>query len=187
MDEQNVPPCDDIARVALMWSKIDDKLHSSQQQRTAGLEGMGLWTLGESYCGDPLTDGFIPAWFVIEKVGKRKGIALADRLVAAGLWETAEFSGEKGWNSVGFLPRNWSREKVLAEREKTAKRQAAWRERQKDDGASNGVSNDFGNAHPDQTRPEVVVLLVRTHQDASPAGHPRARTKTTCEIVSSTL
>lgn len=142
-----------------MWSKIDDKLHSSQQQRTAGLEAMGLWTLGESYCGDQLTDGFIPAWFVIEKTGsKRKGVALADKLVAAGLWYRAVLVAEKGWNSVGYLDRNKSKEWVLADRAKTAKRLAEWRRKQAELVAlaeqGNAVTNGVSNALPDPTRPD---------------------------------
>jgi hypothetical protein len=137
-----------------MWSKIDDKLHSSQQARTAGLEGIGLWTLAESYCGDQLTDGFIPSWWVFKEMGKTKGAKLADRLVAAEIWEPAQLGDEKGWNSVGFLPRNKSREWVLADRAKTAKRQAKWREDHKDDEESNAVSNGVRNGCPDQTRPD---------------------------------
>ena len=109
---------------------------------------------GESYCGDQLTDGFIPAWLVIEKCGKRRGIALADKLVTAGLWERAELGVEKGWNSVGYVPRIKSKVAVLEDRAKAAKRQADWRERQAEEAARNAVSNDASNAYPGQARPD---------------------------------
>jgi hypothetical protein len=163
-----------------MWSKIDDKLHSSQQAHDAGLEALGLWTICESWIGDQLTDGFVPAWWVFQTVGKRKAVALADKLVAVGAWERAVFSAENcenadkfvaeravfsaenGWLSVGYLERNKSREWVLAERAKAAKRQAKWREDHRDDGdtddESNAVSNAVRNAYPDPTRPDQTLL-----------------------------
>ncbi|OSC22102.1 hypothetical protein B8W69_26990 [Mycobacterium vulneris] len=118
-----------------MWSKLDDKLHNHQKARKAAtngqgkpdLEPLGLWVVCLSYCGDQLTDGFVPAWYVATWVPGRKGVALADRLVAAGLWERAELDGEKGWQFHDFLALNPCREKVLADREASAKRQAAWR------------------------------------------------------------
>ncbi|WP_062906412.1 hypothetical protein [Mycobacterium avium] len=110
-----------------MWCKLDDKLHNHQKARRAGLEAMGLWTVCLSYCGDQLTDGFVPAWYVATWIPGRKGVALADRLVAAGLWERAELDGEKGWQVHDYLAHNPSREKVIADREAAAKRQAAWR------------------------------------------------------------
>lgn len=168
-----------------MWSKIDDKLHASQQARTAGLEAMGLWALGESYCGDQLTDGFIPAWWVIEKVGQRKGVTLADRLVRANLWERSVFGAEKGWNSVDFLDRNKSRKWVLDERAKTAKRQAEWRLRQQDDTQRNAVtnvvshvvSNAVSNACPDQTRPDhQKIASSRSDETDENAAHAKRAT-----------
>jgi hypothetical protein len=148
-----------------MWSKIDDKLHSSQQQRTAGLEAMGLWTLGESYCGDQLTDGFIPAWFVAEKCGQRKGVALADRLVRAQLWERAVFGAEKGWLSVGYVPRNKPAEQVLADREAERLRKAEQRRKAKEEREAEELSRQLSQRdtglrpgvrtpRPDQTRPD---------------------------------
>ena len=65
-----------------------------------GLEpaAIGLWTMGNVYCWDQLTDGFIPRWQVprlLPAVRPHRALALADLLVAAtaggrfrhGLWE----------------------------------------------------------------------------------------------------
>jgi hypothetical protein len=121
-----------------MWSKLDDKLHNHQKARKAAtngqgkpdLEPLGLWLVCLSYCGDQLTDGFVPAWYVATWVPGRKGVALAERLVAAGLWERALVGGEKGWQVHDYLDFNKPREWVIANREASAKRQAAWREAQ---------------------------------------------------------
>lgn len=103
---------------------------------------MGLWAVCLSYCGDQLTDGFVPAWYVSTWVPGRKGPALADRLVAAGLWERAELDGEKGWQFHEYLDFNKSREWVLANREATAQRQRDWRKRAADNGEGSADGDD---------------------------------------------
>jgi hypothetical protein len=114
-----------------MWNKIDDKLHTHRKARKAGMEAIGLWVLCLSYCGDQLTDGFVPAWYV-RTWAPRKGIALADRLVAAGLWERAAQDGDKGWLFHDYLKHNPSREDVLAKREAERLRKAEQRKKDKD-------------------------------------------------------
>jgi hypothetical protein len=115
-----------------MWSKIDDKLHSHHKPRKADLPAMGLWIVCLSYCGDQLTDGWVPAWYVATWAPGRKGIRLADRLVDAGLWERAELNGEKGWLVHDYLDFNRPREQVLADREAERVRKAEWRKKARD-------------------------------------------------------
>lgn len=64
-----------------MWVKLDDNFHDHPKVIRAGLEAIGLFTLGLSYAARHLTDGKIPEEFV----GKRK--RLAARLVEVRLWE----------------------------------------------------------------------------------------------------
>jgi hypothetical protein len=120
---------------ALMWSKLDDKLHNHRKARKAELEAMGLWTVCLAYCGDQLTDGFVPDWYVATWRPGVKGIRLAHRLVKAELWEPAEVDGEKGWLFHDFLVYNKSREQVLDDREATRLRVAEHRKKGRDDGA----------------------------------------------------
>jgi hypothetical protein len=149
----------------VVWSKLDDKLHMHQKARAAfktNPAAMGLWVMCLSYCGDQLTDGFVPAWYVNTLLPGRKGIVLAQQLCAAGLWEMAQLSDEKGWVFHDYLAFNKSREWVLADRKKTANRQAEWVKQQKAlaasntvaNAASNTVSNTVSNAPPDPTRPD---------------------------------
>lgn len=109
---------------------------------------MGLFLLTLSWCADYLTDGFVPEiqvkrlLFVCDDP-----LAIADRLVAAGLWERAD----GGYQIHDYLEYNPSAEQVKAERAANAKRQAEWRERKKrsqgDEMAMrNGVSNDGSNS-----------------------------------------
>ena len=131
---------------------------------------MGLWTVCLSYCGDQLTDGWVPVWYVATWAPGRKGIKLADQLVAAELWERAELSGEKGWLFHDYHEQNSTREKVLADREAEKVRKAEQRRKAKEQKEAEELSQrdtqrDSGEVfedptRPDPTRPESVVLLV---------------------------
>jgi hypothetical protein len=76
------------------WFPVDDAFHSHPKARRAGMEAVGLWTVSGSFCMAYLTDGFVPEWFVKEKP---RGMALAKRLVDAGLWRSGTHDGEEGW------------------------------------------------------------------------------------------
>lgn len=118
------------------WFKVDDNLHSHPKARRAGLEAMGLWALAGSHCMSYLTDGVVEGWFV---EAWPRGAKLAAQLVKVGLWEVHP----DGWSFHdwdGFQP---TREKVLAEREKTKARVERFR-----NGASNGVTNSVGTSSP---------------------------------------
>ena len=78
----------------MSWFPVDDGAHSHPKMRRAGLEAVGLWTVSGSFCMAYLTDGFVPEWFVREKP---KGMALAKRLVEAGLWRQGVNGEDKGW------------------------------------------------------------------------------------------
>jgi hypothetical protein len=169
-----------------MWNKLDDKLHSHRKPRKAGLEAMGLWAVCLSYCGDQLTDGFVPAWYVQTWVPGRRGIKLAEQLVDAELWERAALSGENGWLFHDYLLHNPSRDEVLANREFERQRKAEQRKRAREQEMSQWdsprdsqwVSGDPDPTRPDQTRsggpscPGVVGKSGTAHARAREAEPP---------------
>ena len=116
-----------------MWFKVDDKLHDHHKVRAAGKSAMGVWVMAGSWASDNLTDGFVPR-SILARWG---GAADAKRLVVAGLWSEAERNGETGWQFHDWDEFQPSREKVQADRAKTAARLAEWREKKK--GAANGA------------------------------------------------
>lgn len=79
----------------MTWFRVDDKLHDHRKARRAGIEAMGLWVLAGSWCGDNLTDGFIPAAILTRWTPG--AVKLAKKLVAAELWTEAEREGETGY------------------------------------------------------------------------------------------
>jgi hypothetical protein len=88
------------------------------------MEAVGLWTLAGSHCMAYLTDGFVADWWVKEKP---KGVALAKRLVAAGLWRVGECAGDQGYWFHDWKP-ECLKVNVLAAREKARLRKARSRE-----------------------------------------------------------
>jgi hypothetical protein len=129
------------------WARIDDRLHSHPKVLEAGPEAMGLFLLALSWCADYLTDGFVPEiqvkrlLFVCDDP-----LAIADRLVSAGLWERAD----GGYQIHDYLEYNPSAEQVKAERAANAKRQAEWRDRKRQRrdvvmAMRNNVSNNDSN------------------------------------------
>jgi hypothetical protein len=108
------------------WFPVDDAFHGHPKARRAGFEAIGLWTVAGSYCMAYLTDGFVPEWFVKEKP---RGVALAKRLVAAGLWRVGENDGEGGWWFHDWKP-ECTKAHVLAVRKNARQRKAKSRESQ---------------------------------------------------------
>lgn len=100
----------------MAWAKIDDKLHGHPKSEQAGLEAIGLWTLALSYCAAYLTDGLVTRDRVLRLAGER-GLALADRLVAAGLWEAIP---EGGWQFHDWANYQPTKASVEADRAKKA-------------------------------------------------------------------
>lgn len=133
----------------MTWFRVDDKFHSHKKRMRAGMAATGLWTTAGSWCSDQLTDGFIPDY--VCATFDPDWEVLAGRLVAAGLWETAEHDGDKGWRFHQWLEQQPSREQVEAQRTATAKRQQEFRERAKEkrnqgrNGVTNAVSHGGGN------------------------------------------
>lgn len=95
------------------WGRLDDSLYDHPKLDALGryrLSCIGLNTLAQSWCNRWLTDGLVPTDRV-ERLGGT--VALANRLVDAGLWEKVD----GGYRIHDFLDYNDSRETVLAQRE----------------------------------------------------------------------
>ena len=124
------------------WGRIDDTWYD--HPKLEGIAGEGTWpdrlaaaglnSLAWSWCNRFLTDGHVPRR-TVEKLGGTH--ALAEILVAAGLWETAA----SGYQIHDFLVYNDSRAAVLARREKESRRKADWRARTRPDGSPTGTAN----------------------------------------------
>ena len=99
------------------WIKVSVKAATDPQLAQAGLDGLGLWLLGECYCGTHHSDGFIPSAIVPDK-------KLAQTLVRLGIW--SEQPG--GYLDPGFLALNDDKVTVEAQLQKAAERMARARE-----------------------------------------------------------
>lgn len=102
----------------MAWFKVDDKLHSHPKRHRAGLRAMGLWVVAGSWCGDQLTDGFVPTDMLMALGGKP---ADAAALVTAGLWVVVD----GGWRFHEWAAMNPAKTDIETQR-------AEWRQRQAD-------------------------------------------------------
>ena len=81
------------------WVKVDAGLHQHPKVMAAGLDGVGLYVLALTYCGDYLTDGFVPkAW-----VRMHASARVAQKVTDAGLWRPVA-AGEQ-LNGSGLVAR----------------------------------------------------------------------------------
>ena len=64
------------------WVRLDDKFHGNPKTLAVGNAGAGLYVRALSYCGDQLTDGWVPAGWAREAGGR----TLPGKLEDAGLW-----------------------------------------------------------------------------------------------------
>ncbi len=135
----------------MTWVSLDDKFHSNPKVIAAGLDGAGLYARALAYCGDHLTDGYVPAGWAREVASKR----LCDKLCTVRLWTEADDS----YRIPDYLDLNPSREEVEAKRadlsEKRSKAgklgaEARWQNDGKGDGKSDGktMAKEWQNDGP---------------------------------------
>lgn len=74
----------------MVFFAVDDKLHDHAKARRAQKAAIGVWALAGSWCGDNLTDGFVPA-AVLPRWGTKADVR---RLVEARLWHTVDRDGQ---------------------------------------------------------------------------------------------
>ena len=107
----------------MTWFKVCDTFAFHHKSIQAGNAALGLWVRAGSWCGQHLTDGYIPAE-VVRTLGTQ---AQAGRLVKSGLW--LETDG-------GYQFHDWGAFNPLAADVQSARKQAAvkqkiWRESRK--------------------------------------------------------
>lgn len=123
------------------WGRLDDSLYDHPKLDLIPVEerlaAIGLWTRAISWCNRFLTDGLVPRDRIVKLDGT---VDLADRLVAAGLFEPAQH----GYLVHDFLAFNDSREKILERRQHDADRKAKWRA---DRDAEKNGRNASGRSH----------------------------------------
>lgn len=150
----------------MTWVRIDDGFARHPKVVAAGPLAMAMQVAALCYCNRELTDGFVPRavartlldfevedgegriWMMARTCGMQGDDVSAgwviDTLVEAGMWR--EVPG--GYVLHDYHEYQPTKEQVLRDREQGAKRQAAWRERQKEDernAISNGVTNGVSN------------------------------------------
>ena len=102
------------------WSKLDDSFYDHEKVVAAGTLGAGLFALALSYTARKLTDGFVPRGMIPRLVADVDDpIALADRLVEAGLFEKVE----GGYQIHDYLDYNPSAAEIKQKREASRRRQ----------------------------------------------------------------
>lgn len=135
------------------WVQIACSLPTNPKILAVGPAGGWLYLQGLCYCGEHLTDGFIPTSALAVMPGAT--VEQAAVLVAAGLW----LELENGWQVHDYLLHQQSREQVLAKREGWKKRTARARQRRAEAEApdpSHGVTTgDLPQVSADVTRTEV--------------------------------
>lgn len=108
----------------MSWAKLDDKFWANPKVDAVGLDAVGLYAVALSYCGDQLTDGFVPEPRAVSLARGRRRLVKA--LVDGGLW--AEVEG--GYRVVDYLDYNPSRSEVKFRQRVGARRNALHRDRE---------------------------------------------------------
>jgi len=102
----------------MVWARFDDQYPDHPKVIEAGPLAAWLNVCAICYSSRYLTDGFVPAGQVRKLADLEDAMQLAERLVAAGLWERVP----GGFLVHDYLEYNPSREKVNAEREAARRR-----------------------------------------------------------------
>jgi hypothetical protein len=149
------------------WVRISDDFYDHVKFADVTPLGVALWVTSLAWCNRNLTDGVIPRSVAARLIDTR-GIALYETDVERGqeaLWLDAvgELTHSGLWVDEGkqyrihdYLRFQPSGEKIRAERKKTAERQEAWRNRNRNEGSNgqdNGVTNEdvTGAPNPNPT------------------------------------
>lgn len=123
-----------------MWFKMDDKFHSSKKlmkiSKRARFGAAGLWSIAGSWCGEQLTDGFVPQ-YMLEAWGPPPSASKA--LVEVGLWANVD----GGFQFVNWAEYQPTKADVERDRTRNRERQQAWREKHR---------KNESNANPEDSR-----------------------------------
>lgn len=144
----------------MAYAQLDEHFDEHPKFEDLDLEHFGLMACALAYCNRLLTDGFISTRAVRGFGKSGKGLRVATKLVEKGIWTAAE----GGFNYVGFLDHNPSRQEVLSKREEARKRKEAYRKGR----PSNDTPPPDSMPEPPSVPPSVPM--------GQPMGHPLGRT-----------
>ena len=105
--------------------RVDDGFGNHPKTLGLSLEAVGLWTLAGAWCMRYLTDGHIPTEAVRAITTRQQP---SRDLVARNLWVPID----DGYQFVDWAQYQRTRGQVEAERERSRKRLADWRQRKRD-------------------------------------------------------
>lgn len=167
----------------MSWVSLDDQFHRNPKVVNVGLAGAGLYARALSYCGDNLTDGYVPHGWTRE-VGSA---ALCKKLAAVGLWLevaagntfTYEIDGadylvevpDRGYLIPDYLAFNPTREFVEYRRSELRMKRS--------EAGKKGAAARWGDGKPDgttngKTHGKPIANTKQTHSNAmAPRPYPR--------------
>lgn len=105
----------------MTYNLLDDKFHSHPKVVAAPLAAVGLFAKSIAYCGDYLTDGFVPERWAESQVTSREPGDLLAQMVELGFWRVCE----GGFAVVDYLDYNPSRADVEGRRSAVSAMRAA--------------------------------------------------------------
>ncbi|WP_256789869.1 hypothetical protein [Frankia sp. AvcI1] len=147
----------------MTWVKLDDGFARNRKIAKLSDGAFRLHVSALCWCAEQLTDGHIAAGELreVSTLTPTRARRLAGELVKLGVWDVVP----DGWTIHDFLDYNPSRSKVLAEREATARRQQAWRDRHRN-GVTNGVTDPSTDGPPDQNHAENEQKTAETSAES---------------------
>lgn len=181
----------------MVWQRIDDQFGVSQKviriPRKRRQQVVGLWTLANNYAVRALTDGVVEEHELDELDAKEPDIK---ELVRVELWHSRGHNCDAcpqppagGIVFHDFLDYNFSREQVMADREKERVRKAAQRAKRGPSGTPDGTPDgrDPVSGVPVPSRPDPVPspLTDMTHEPQSgPVGDGSLNGLDGAEVIS---
>lgn len=181
----------------MVWQRIDDQFGVSQKviriPRKRRQQVVGLWTLANNYAVRALTDGVVEEHELDELDAKELDIK---ELVRVELWHSRGHKCDAcpqppagGIVFHDFLDYNFSREQVMADREKERVRKAAQRAKRGPSGTPDGTPDgrDSVSGDPVPSRPDPVPspLTDMTHEPQSgPVGDGSPNGLDGAEVIS---
>lgn len=155
-----------------MWFKVDDGLHKSRKftaiPKRVRWAAMGVWVVAGSWCGDEMTDGFVPA-HVVAEFGFPP--AASEALVKAGLWEAVE-GGFQFWEWTTYQPtKRHVTDKRAADAERLRNYRAERKSQKPLEQAEETPSYERTPRERTSPRPDPTSLL-KKREDPAPASPP---------------
>ena len=148
----------------MSWVRIDDRFGDHPKVLAAWYAdgaSVGLHVMALAYCAGHLTDGLVPAGFVLSRLGGRARTRVPAALVDAGLWSNFE----NDWRINDYLDFNPSRVEVQEKRAALSETRA-------------NAGRMGGNAKQAASKPSSKTVATRAKQTPSPVPVPVTTTTT---------